>query len=695
MKEISILQRHRASYAPKLPPVFLHYGPFVAARECPGTIAAQPVPAVKQRFPRGCDLPCLCFEQEERRQLPPIKVGVVLSGGQAPGGHNVIAGIFDAIRAANRGSQLYGFLGGPSGLVNNKHRLLGAEEIDAYRNTGGFDMIQSGRTKLEQEDQFQQAAANCQALGIGAVVVIGGDDSNTNAASLAEHFLANRVPVQVIGVPKTIDGDLKNDRIEASFGFDTATKVYAELLGNIQRDADSARKYWHFIRVMGRSASHIALECALQCHPNLTIISEEVAAKGLTLKQIVEQCAAAVRDRAQRGMNYGVMVIPEGLIEFIPEIKKLLAELNDILAQHEEYFKTLLTTNDKFQYISTRLSPESSQVFNSLPSATRWQLIMDRDPHGNVQVSLIETEKLLIDMVGELLAEWKAEGTYAGKFASQSHFFGYEGRCAAPSNFDADYCYSLGYTAAALALAGRTGYMAQVRNLAEPAANWEAGGVPLASMMAIERRHGKDVAVIRKALVDTAGKPFLTFAARREGWARENDYQYPGPIQYFGPAEVSDRVNVTLVLEKGETIVEIINHVKVLKESRFFSELTPGALTKLCSMVQRMPIKPGQIVIRKGDIGHCFYIIVDGELDVISGSGKVITTLRQGDPFGEISLLEDVPRTADVVARSDGHLLFINTPDFKELLADNTGLLEQLEQLGKQRLEELEAKGGE
>jgi pyrophosphate--fructose-6-phosphate 1-phosphotransferase len=693
MKEISVLQKHRAAYKPKLPPVFLHYGPFVSMRSCPTAATAEPLPAIRQLFPHSWNLPCVSFEDEEQRSLPPLKVGVVLSGGQAPGGHNVIAGIFDAIRAANGASQLFGFLGGPGGLVNNSYKLLGAEDIDAYRNTGGFDMIQSGRTKLEKEEQFRQAAANCQALGINAVVIIGGDDSNTNAASLAEYFLANGVPVQVIGVPKTIDGDLKNDRIEVSFGFDTATKVYTELLGNIQRDADSARKYWHFIRVMGRSASHIALECALQCHPNITIISEEVAAKGSTLMQIVEQCAAVIRDRASRGMNYGVAVIPEGLIEFIPEVKLLIRELNDLMAEHAEYFRKLATTEEKLHYLTTKLSAEPAKTFSTLPSAIQWQLLEDRDPHGNVQVSRIETEKLLIEMIGELLREWKDEGKYQGSFSPQAHFFGYEGRCAAPSNFDADYCYSLGYAAAALAVTGRTGYMAQVRNLAEPAANWEAGGVPLAGMMALERRHGKDVPVIRKCLVDTGGKPFLTFAAVRDSWARENYYQYPGPIQYFGPSEVCDRVNITLVLEKSETIVEIINHVKVLKESRFFSELTPEALTKLCSMVQRMPIKPGQIVIRKGDVGHCFYIVVDGELDVIGRDGKtVVNVLRRGDPFGEIALLEDMPRTADVVARTDGHLLFINTPDFKELLSDNTALLEQLEQLSKKRLAELEVK---
>lgn len=691
MNEISTLQKHRAAYRPKLPPVFLHYGPFVKLSACPAA-GPEPAPAIRQLFPHSWSLPCVAFEEEEQRTVSPLNVGVVLSGGQAPGGHNVIAGIFDAIKAANRDSRLYGFRGGPGGLVDNNYVLLTADIIDQYRNTGGFDMIQSGRTKLEKAEQFDRAAANCRELGVTAVVVIGGDDSNTNAAFLAEHFMANRVPVQVIGVPKTIDGDLKNDRIDVSFGFDTATKVYAELLGNIQRDADSARKYWHFIRVMGRSASHIALECALQCHPNITVISEEVAQRGMTLIQIVEYCAGVIRDRASRGMNYGVAVIPEGLIEFIPEIKTLIRELNDLMAGHAGYFRKLATTEDKLHYLSAKLPAESAKAFSTLPSAIQWQLLEDRDPHGNVQVSRIETEKLLIDMIAERLREWKDEGSYAGEFSPQAHFFGYEGRCAAPSNFDADYCYSLGYTAAALIAAGTSGYMAQVRNLAEPAANWEAGGVPLSGMMAIERRHGRDVPVIKKCLVDTGGKPFLAFAARREAWALENYYQYPGPIQYFGPAEVCDRANLTLVLEKSETIVEIINHVEVLQESRFFSELTPESLTMLCCIVQRMPIKPGQIVINRGDIGHCFYIVVDGELDVIGRDGKtVVTTLKKGDPFGEIALLEDVPRTATVVARTDGHLLFINTPDFKELIAANQPLLARLEELSRKRQAELEA----
>ncbi|GEM_PF-206606 len=696
MNNASILQQHRAAYTPKLPPVFLNHGPFVGAAERPAALTAGAAGEVVGRlFPRGRALPALSFEEERRRPIPPLKVGVVLSGGQAPGGHNVIAGIHDAVKAANRDSQLLGFLGGPAGLVDNRYRWLTADVIDRYRNTGGFDMIQSGRTKLDTPAQFDRAAANCSELGVGALVIIGGDDSNTNAAFLAEHFLEKGVPVQVIGVPKTIDGDLKNAAIDASFGFDTATKVYAELLGNIQRDADSARKYWHFIRVMGRSASHIALECALQCRPNIALISEEVWARGMTLAQLAEHCAGVIRDRAARGMNYGVAVIPEGLIEFIPEVKALIAELNDLMAQHKDYFAGLTGPEDRHQFINKHLTAASAQAFAAMPEQIQWQLLEDRDPHGNVQVSRIETEKLLGDMTGDLLREWKAAGSFGGKFSPQYHFFGYEGRCAAPSNFDADYCYSLGYAAAALIADGRSGYMAQVRNLAEPASNWEPGGVPLAGMMGIERREGREVPVIRKALVDLNGKPFLALAARRDEWARDNHYQYPGPIQYFGPAEVCDRTTVTLVLERGQNLVEIINHVQALKESRFFSELAPEELARLCAIVQRMPIRAGQIVIRRGDVGHCFYIVVDGELDVIGRDGKtVITTLRKGDPFGEIALLEDVPRTATVVARTGGHVLFINTSDFKELIASNQALLERLAELSRRRQAELEQAEG-
>jgi pyrophosphate--fructose-6-phosphate 1-phosphotransferase len=478
-----------------------------------------------------------------------MNAGVILSGGQAPGGHNVIAGLYDGIKKLNPKNKVYGFLGGPSGLTDNKYVEFSDDFIDAYRNTGGFDIIGSGRTKLETEEQFEQVIANCRALNITALVVIGGDDSNTNACVLAEYLLKNEAGIAVIGCPKTIDGDLKNQWIEASFGFDTATKVYSELIGNILRDANSAKKYWHFIKLMGRSASHIALECALKTHPNYTIISEEVAAKKRTLREIVEEIATLVKKRAAASKNFGIVLVPEGLIEFIPEVKQLISELNELLAENASYFDTL-TDDDKLQFVNSHLSAASSQAFSSLPGSIQQQLLMDRDPHGNVQVSRIETEKLLIDMVGDLLREWKAKGSYTGKFSAQNHFFGYEGRCAAPSNYDADYCYSLGYTAASLVGCGKTGYISSVRNTTKSADQWIAGGIPLTMMMNLERRHGKDKPVIRKALVELDGKAFQTYAAARENWAVEDEFQYPGPIQYFGPTEVCDQTTITIQLEK-------------------------------------------------------------------------------------------------------------------------------------------------
>ncbi len=690
MNEISILQKHRFNYQPKLPPVFAQEGMFPVARDGEPTEPQADQEAIRNILPLTCGMPLVTFEAEEKRDLAPLVVGVVLSGGQAPGGHNVIAGLFDAIHRFNPESKLYGFLGGPGGVVENRNILLTAELIDQYRNTGGFDIIGSGRTKLETPEQFNRAAASCRELGIKALVIVGGDDSNTNAALLAEYFLKNDIGVQVIGCPKTIDGDLKNSRIEISFGFDTATKVYCELLGNIQRDDQSAKKYWHFIRVMGRSASHIALECSLQCHPNITIISEEVAEKGMRLKDIAEYIAGIIDQRSRNGMNYGVIVIPEGLIEFIPEIRTLISELNELMAQHKEYFNSLPTPQDKHQYINQHLTAESAQAFSSIPDEIQWQLLEDRDPHGNVQVSRIETEKLLIDMVGDLLRERAAEGRFSGKFSPQSHFFGYEGRCAAPSNFDADYCYSLGFTAAALAAGGRTGYMARVSNLAEPAANWVAGGVPLTMMLNLERRHGRDVPVIKKALVDLNGGPFGEFARQREAWAAGNDYIYPGPIQYFGPAEVCDRATMTLVLEQGEDILNILNGLEVLQGSDVFSSLGPEAIIRLLSMVQRLNIKPGQIVIRRGDIGQCFYIVMDGELEVLGKDNKTpVATLKKGDPFGEIALLTDVPRTASVIAKTDGSVLFLDAYNFKDFLSEFTNLGDRLEKLGAERLKEL------
>lgn len=546
---ISPLQKARAAYRPKLPKVFAGRDGAFAAVAGAKTQAVADQEKIRAIFANTYGLPEITFQPQAAGGRKPLKVGVILSGGQAPGGHNVIAGLFDGLKDMNAASELYGFLGGPSGLTSNKHRLLTSDIIDAYRNTGGFDIIGSGRTKLESEAQFDQVAANCAALGINALVVIGGDDSNTNACLLAEYFRRKSVPIQVVGCPKTIDGDLKNAQIATSFGFDTATKVYSELIGNIQRDANSAKKYWHFIKLMGRSASHIGLECALQTHPNVAIISEEVARKGQTLRQIVGQIAGIVKARAEKGMNFGVALIPEGLIEFIPEMKALIGELNDLLADHAGYFASLGSDDDRLQFVNGKLSAASSQAFSTLPQGIQLQLMADRDPHGNVQVSRIETEKLLVDLVGDLLREWKAQGGYQGSFSYQTHFFGYEGRCAAPSNFDADYCYGLGYTATALIAAGVTGYMSCLQGLTRPAAEWVAGGVPLTMMMNIERRKGHDHPVIRKALVEMDSPAYLEFVANRESWALGDDYQYPGPIQYFGPTEVCDLTTVTLRIE--------------------------------------------------------------------------------------------------------------------------------------------------
>jgi len=548
MKKISALQKARAAYTPKLPPAFAN-GAFVKVREGAPTTSAGDADKIQALFPATFGSPEIVFEPAEKSALPPITAGVILSGGQAPGGHNVIAGLYDGLKSINPASKLYGFLKGPDGLVKNELVLLTDEIINAHRNTGGFDMIGSGRTKLEKEEQFKAACENCKAVGITSLVIIGGDDSNTNACLLAEYYKSHNIPINVVGCPKTIDGDLKNAQIETSFGFDTACRVYSELIGNIGRDANSAKKYWHFIKLMGRSASHIALECALQTQPNIAIISEEVAAKKLTLKQIIDQIANVVAARAEKGLNFGVALIPEGLIEFVPEVKVLIANLNDLIAKEGEAFSSLPTANQKIQFLSSRLPEDSSYVFSSLPHPIQVQLCLERDPHGNVQVSLIETEKMLAEMVGLRLKELKAEGKYNGKFSPQVHFFGYEGRCAAPSNFDADYCYSLGYTAAALLANGKTGYMASVRNNILPADKWVAGGIPITMMMNVERRHGEDKPVIRKALVELDGAPFKEFASRREQWAMETCYVYPGPIQYFGPSEVCDLVTRTLELE--------------------------------------------------------------------------------------------------------------------------------------------------
>ncbi len=545
----SILQQKRAAYQPKLPSSL-----WGAVR----AVAGEPTQSVgnqdeiKALFPNTYGLPELFFEKDAQGAAgvsEPFNVGVILSGGQAPGGHNVISGIFDGIKALHKDSRLFGFLMGPGGLVDHNYMELTADIIDEYRNTGGFDIIGSGRTKLELPEQFEKGLEIIKKLNIRALVIIGGDDSNTNAAVLAEYYKAKGEPVQVIGCPKTIDGDLKNELIETSFGFDTATKVYSEVIGNIERDCNSAKKYWHFIKLMGRSASHIALECALQTRPNCCIISEEVEAKNMTLADIVDGIADVVAARAANGNNFGIVLIPEGLIEFIPAMKSLIAELNDMLARHPEFAGLDATAQRAF--VLDNLSKDNAATFESLPDGVARQLTLDRDPHGNVQVSLIETEKLLSEMVGKRLAQLKAEGRYVGKFAALHHFFGYEGRCADPSNFDADYCYALGYNAAQLINCGATGYMSSVRHLSKPSTEWLAGGIPITMMMNMEHRNGKNKPVIRKALVDLDGAPFKVFASHRQEWAINTCYCYPGPIQYFGPAEVCDQTSRTLYYEQG------------------------------------------------------------------------------------------------------------------------------------------------
>lgn len=541
----SALQTARAAYQPKLP---ISLTGAVTAIEGQPTQSVADQEEIKLLFPNTYGLPELRFEKTGKNLSgKPLNVGVILSGGQAPGGHNVICGLFDGIKKINKESKLYGFLMGPGGLVDHKYKELTSDIIDEYRNTGGFDIIGSGRTKLEKQEQFDKGLEILKKLGITALVIIGGDDSNTNAAVLAEYYKKIGAGVQVIGCPKTIDGDLKNEVVEASFGFDTATKVYSELIGNIQRDCCSAKKYWHFIKLMGRSASHIALECALQTQPNYCVISEEVESKNLTLADVVNVIADVVARRAERGDNYGTVLIPEGLIEFIPAMKNLIAELNDLLAHTPEFAQW--DADRQREYVLANLSQNSASVYDSLPAGVARQLTLDRDPHGNVQVSLIETEKLLSEMVGKRLKELKEQGKYVGKFAPQHHFFGYEGRCAAPSNFDADYCYALGYTAACLINAGVTGYMSSLRNLTKPSVQWLAGGIPISMMFNMERRHGEMKPVIQKALVRLDGKPFQRFAAKRDEWALNTSYVYPGPIQYFGPAEVCDQCTATLRYE--------------------------------------------------------------------------------------------------------------------------------------------------
>ena len=543
--EKSALQLARAAYQPKLPKALQGA---VKIKEGAPTQSVGDQEEIKKLFPNTYGMPIVEFVPASEANTTKMNVGIILSGGQAPGGHNVITGLFDQIKKLNPENRLFGFILGPGGLVDHNYMELTSEIIDEYRNTGGFDMIGSGRTKLEKVDQFEKGLEIIRQLDIKAIVIIGGDDSNTNACVLAEYYAAKQYGVQVIGCPKTIDGDLKTDQIETSFGFDTACKTYSELIGNIERDCNSARKYWHFIKVMGRSASHIALECALQTQPNICLVSEEIEQKGMSLDDIVEYIANAVCQRAADGNNFGTVIIPEGVIEFIPAIKKLIAQLNDVLALPEAKD---ISRDEQVDFAKSHLTEENLAVFNSLPVGVARQLALDRDPHGNVQVSLIETEKLLSTMVAQKLEKMKKAGKYSGKFATQHHFFGYEGRCAAPSNFDADYCYALGTSAAQLIANGKTGYMAIVKNTTAPAEQWIAGGVPITMMMNMERRNGEMKPVIRKALVELDGAPFKAFAAQRDRWARETAYVYPGPIQYWGPTEVCDQPTKTLSLEKA------------------------------------------------------------------------------------------------------------------------------------------------
>ena len=559
MKNLSPLQIERLKYQPKLPSSLSEGINKLVAEEGNKTESVANQTEIQELFKNTYGKPTVTFKTSSNsNSYDAMNVGVILSGGQAPGGHNVIAGLYDAIKQANPSNKLYGFLGGPSGIIEGEYVEFNDEFINDYRNTGGFDIIGSGRTKLETEEQFKKSLAVCQKLGIKAVVIIGGDDSNTNAALLAEWFVANNAGIQVIGCPKTIDGDLKNEQIEISFGFDTATKTYGELIGNIQRDANSAKKYWHFIKIMGRSASHVALEAALQTQPNITLISEEVEAKKMSLASIIDYMTDIIVRRSENKKNFGIAVIPEGLIEFIPEMGAMIANLNDIMSSLEKDAKyTSASQTEKFAIIENTLSSENAKVFSSLPTLIKSQLLMDRDPHGNVQVSRIETEKLLISMIEEKLNELKAAGKYNGKFSAQSHFFGYEGRCAFPSNFDADYCYSLGFNAFALISFGLTGYLSSVRNLTAPATEWIAGGVPLTMMMNMERRHGEMKPVIKKALVELDGPVFKQLADNREDWAMNDRYLFPGAIQYFGPSSVCDITTRTLALEQSKKLLNV------------------------------------------------------------------------------------------------------------------------------------------
>ena len=551
--KLSPLQVARYQYNPKLPGMLRNGISEICVRSGGATESVADQEKIKALFPNTYGKNEIVFEKGiNTSESKKLTVGVILSGGQAPGGHNVVCGLYDALKATNPENVLYGFKGGPSGLLDDDYIIFGDEYINQYRNTGGFDIIGSGRTKLETEEQFAIVVENCRKHGVNALVIIGGDDSNTNAAVLAEYCAATNAGIQVIGCPKTIDGDLKNEDIECSFGFDTATKTYAEIIGNIERDANSAKKYWHFVKVMGRSASHVALECALQTQPNICLIGEEVAAKKMSLAEIANCIADSVAARAAKGCNFGVAIIPEGIVEFVPEFSVLIAEINELLAGSKaDAFNALPSWEDKYAFIENGLTKQSMAVFALLPQNIQQQLFLERDPHGNVQVSLIESEKLFSALVAENLKARKAAGTYNGKFSALHHFLGYEGRCAFPSNFDADYCYSLGYNAAMLIQYGFTGYLSKVSNLSKPAEEWVAGGMPITKMMNIERRHGHDKPVIRKALVELEGAPFKYFAEHREEWAIETAFTYPGAIQYFGPTEVCDLTTRTLALEKA------------------------------------------------------------------------------------------------------------------------------------------------
>jgi pyrophosphate--fructose-6-phosphate 1-phosphotransferase len=548
--EISVLQKARYAYQPKLPAVLSGEVSGIALESGASAESGTDREELRALFQKTYGKPLVTFVKGKNDRLNrPLRVGVILSGGQAPGGHNVIAGLYDGLKKGNRESILYGFSGGPGGLIENKKTELTGTIIDSYRNTGGFDIIGSGRTKIESPEQFAASLETAKSLGLNAVVIIGGDDSNTNAALLAEYFLARGSDIQVIGCPKTIDGDLKNDHIETSFGFDTAVKVYSELIGNIERDANSAKKYWHFIKLMGRSASHITLECALQTRPNVSLISEEILEKKFSLDQVVDQICQSVIRRGANKENFGVVLIPEGLVEFIPEVRTLIGELNDIIGLYAGEFGGISSLPDQLSWLERKLSAPSAELLKELPREIARELLLDRDSHGNVQVSRIETEKLLMDLTEKKLRELKAAGAYSGSFSPLGHFFGYEGRSAFPSNFDADYCYSLGFSAFALIASGLTGYISSVKNLVAPADQWVAGGVPLTMMMNMEQRHGLKKPVIKKALVDLEGAPFKTFAAARDTWAIKTSFLIPGAIQYYGPPEVCDEPTRTLKLE--------------------------------------------------------------------------------------------------------------------------------------------------